>query len=342
MDCEIHNNFGDLSAAARSALSRLRQKSLFDRYEWYQMLHNLCLPDQAPLIVEAGDDRYRGWLFLHRTGWGQYGSLANWYSFAHRPVFAGVYDEVAQLAILGAMAQRLRSVAHHITLAPMPDENDSAQFTARAFRQAGWKVRITPCDDNHILRLNGRSFDCYWDERPGQLRNTVKRKARKNAVQIRIDTAFHPESWADYTAVYARSWKPEEGNPDFLEALARREAAAGCLRLGLAYIDGRPAAAQFWTVEHGTALIHKLAHDEAAREASPGSLLSAALFQHVIDVDRVELIDFGTGNDGYKRDWMEENRPRYRLDLYRPESPLNWPALAKNSLRTLVRPSGKA
>ena len=28
----------------------------------------------------------------------------------------------------------------------------------------------------------------------------------------------------------------------------------------------------------------------------------------VIDVDHVDLIDFGTGNDGYKRDWMEEVR----------------------------------
>ena len=30
------------------------------------------------------------------------------------------------------------------------------------------------------------------------------------------------------------------------------------------------------------------------------------------NTDRVEMVDFGTGTDAYKRDWMEANRPRYR------------------------------
>ena len=69
------------------------------------------------------------------------------------------------------------------------------------------------------------------------------------------------------------------------------------MRIGLAYIDGQPVAAQFWTVENGTALIHKLAHDERHLAFSPGTLLSAALFQHVIDIDKVDEIDFGTGSE---------------------------------------------
>ena len=144
------------------------------------------------------------------------------------------------------------------------------------------------------------------------------------------------ECWEDYLTVYRRSWKPEEGNPDFLKALAQQEAAAGCLRLGLAYIDGTPVAAQFWTRENGEALIHKLAHDERAIKSSPGTLLSAALFQHVIDVDKVDLIDFGTGNDRYKSDWMEEIRPRYRLDMFWPHNPMSWPYILKHWISGLV------
>ena len=89
-----------------------------------------------------------------------------------------------------------------------------------------------------------------------------------------------------------------------------------------------PVAAQFWTVENGTALIHKLAHDERHMQASPGTLLSAALFQHVIDVDHVNLIDFGTGNDAYKAEWMEDVRERYRLEMFWPNNPANWPYIA--------------
>jgi CelD/BcsL family acetyltransferase involved in cellulose biosynthesis len=67
-------------------------------------------------------------------------------------------------------------------------------------------------------------------------------------------------------------------------------------------------AAQFWTVDGGTAWIHKLAHLDSAKPLSAGTTLSAALFAHVIDRDRVTWVDFGTGDDPYKRDWMEQVR----------------------------------
>jgi len=109
------------------------------------------------------------------------------------------------------------------------------------------------------------------------------------------------------------------------------------MAMGLACADGVPVAAQFWTVENGTAFIHKLAHLESAKPLSPGTTLSAALFRRVIDEDKVALVDFGTGNDGYKRDWMEEVRPRYRLDMLRPGWPGNWPIIAKAMARSAYR-----
>ena len=58
----------------------------------------------------------------------------------------------------------------------------------------------------------------------------------------------------------------------------------------------------------------------------------------VIDIDHVEWVDFGTGDDPYKRDWMEQVRTRYRLTCLRPGDPRNWPAIAKAWLRKLVSP----
>ena len=95
-----------------------------------------------------------------------------------------------------------------------------------------------------------------------------------------------------------------------------------------------------WTVDHGTAYIHKLAHLESAKPLSPGTTVTAALFEHVIDRDRVDWVDFGTGDDPYKRDWMELVRPRYRLSCWRSQDPRNWPAIGKAWLRKLVSPAG--
>src|SRR3546814_17225268 len=88
--------------------------------------------------------------------------------------------------------------------------------------------------------------------------------------------------------------------------------------MGLARIEGAPVAAQYWTVEDGTAFIHKLAHVEDSLKASPGTLLSAALFRHVIAVDRVARVDFGTGTDAYKRDWLNRHEPLLHIAVFNP------------------------
>jgi hypothetical protein len=330
---EYHHNFLTAQAAAAGVLDREAQLSLFDRLEWLETLHRMALRDRVPFLLRASDGEAELWLPLMQAGRGHYASLANWYNFHWRPVFAGARDEVTKLALLREVAMQAKAQASRLTLSPLPDEDHSATLIANAFQQAGWSVFREECDENHYLDVKGRSFDAYWEGRPSRLKNTVKRKGKSGAVTIRIEREFKPDSWADYERVYARSWKPHEGNPDFLRRLAEQESVAGALRLGVAYIEGQPVAAQFWTVENGTALIHKLAHDERHMAASPGTLLSAALFQHVIDVDRVDVIDFGTGNDAYKAEWMEAVRPRYRLELFWPNHPANWPRIAIHMLR---------
>lgn len=317
-------------AALSRLLSAACQRAPFDRLEWWQALERHCgLP---PLLAVAR--RRDEAVVLPLTGQGGHlGALANWYTFRFRPILAGGDD------LLLALARDLAGRAHRLTLSPLPDEDGSATRLAAAFRHAGWLVRREVCDSNHILPLAGRSFEEYLSARPGTLRTTLRRKTKKVAVEVL--TSFDPAAWAAYEDIYAESWKPEEGSPAFLRAFAEAEGAAGRLRLGLARAAGGPEpgpaiAAQMWTVEGGTAFIHKLAHREAARPLSPGSVLSAALFRQVIDKDRVTLVDFGTGNDPYKRDWMEEVRPRYRLDMFRPLAARNWPALARLGLRRLA------
>jgi hypothetical protein len=326
--CEYHNNFAVAQAAAAGALDRDAQACLFDRLDWLESLHRVALRSHAPALLKAADGGAQAWLPLIERGAGHLAALANWYNFTWGPIFARTQGEVAKMTLLRALAQFARQHARRLTLAPMPDEDGSASQLQAAFEAEGWTVFRAACDVNHILNVNGRSFDAYWDSRPSRLKNTVKRKGKAGVVTVRIETEYAPESWRDYERVYAKSWKPSEGSPDFLRQLAERESVAGALRLGLAYVDGAPVAAQFWTVENGTALIHKLAHDAAHMQASPGTLLSAALFQHVIDIDGVETIDFGTGDDAYKAEWMEEVRERFALELFWPNHPMNWPHIA--------------
>jgi hypothetical protein len=294
----------------------------FARREWFALL---AQAGQRPLIARAGRSGTTIALALTEAN-GRIEPLRCWYSFTWRPVG---HDP----ALLEEVAQDLKRRTHRVTLWPVPDEDGSATALSRAFAQAGWRVRSERCDDNHVFHVRGRNFAEYWASRPGAMRTTFKRKAKKVTVEI-LDR-FHAPAWAEYEAIYAESWKGEEGDPDLLRRFAEAEGAARRIRLGIARHEGVAVAAQFWTVEEGTAYIHKLAHRESARHLSAGTTLSAALFERAIDVDRVDLIDFGTGNDTYKADWMEEVRPRYRIDALDPRQPRAWPALAK---RMLARP----
>ena len=317
--------------ALRALLCPNQAAAPFDRLDWWQAMAEEC--GVKPLLAVARDGDGCAVLALTRVGRGME-ALANWYTFRVRQVVTpGAHTK----DLLTALARDLEGKAAGITLSPLPNEQQETTELAAAFRKAGWLVFSEVCDTNHVLPVAGRSFAEYMEARPGPLRTTLKRKGGK--VVVRVETAFCKDSWQAYERVYAQSWKPQEGSPAFLRRFAAEEGAAGRLRLGLAFAAGEPVAAQFWTVEGSTAFIHKLAHTDASKALSPGTTLSAAMFEHVIDRDKVTLVDFGTGDDGYKRDWMEVQRPRYRLDILRPASPTNWPAIARHVLRRLA---GKA
>ncbi|MFN4019281.1 MAG: GNAT family N-acetyltransferase [Erythrobacter sp.] len=306
------------------ALTAPTPSAPFDRAEWYALLAETGL---TPLIAMASDADKVAALVLTEQG-GRITPLRNWYSFTWRPLApAGKAGD----RLLEAIARQLKHRGHRVTLEPVPGEDGSADRLARAFGAAGWRVAVEACDINHILEVRGRSFAEYWESRPGSLRTTLKRKAKK--VETQVLTRFDPAVWADYEAIYAASWKPAEDQPAMLRAFAQEEGVAGRLRLGVARADGIAVAAQCWTVENGIAYIHKLAHLESHKPLSAGTTLSAALFAHVIDTDKVDLVDFGTGDQRYKSDWMEAVRPRFRIDCLDMGQPAAWAPLAKRMLR---------
>ena len=304
----------------------LEARSPFDRAEWYALLAETGL---KPLVATASDNDTQAALALIEDN-GRIATLRNWYSFAFRPL---VPDGERGDRMLVQIARELRTRSYRVTLEPIPEEDGSATRLANAFRTAGWRVEVTRCDTNHYLDVDGRSFADYWASRPGPLRTTLKRKAKK--VETRILSSFDAGAWGHYERIYDASWKPEEGKPAMLRKFAEQEGAAGRLRLGLAMLDNEPIAAQFWTVEGSVAYIHKLAHLEEHTKLSAGTTLTAALFEHAIDRDAVKSIDFGTGTQPYKSDWMEETRYRYKIDCLDMRQPRAWFDLARLAVQRL-------
>ena len=301
--------FDDLDEVARDAagaLDREARPCLFDRLDWFRLIAAHCPPPGRLAVVRGESGGRKAWLFLAIAG-SRARAFSAWYSLR-----VGVAGD-AQDDVMTAIAAALRDGGiGSVELSPLADPEP----LAAAFRAAGWTTQLSPKAGNWRIDTENMGFEAYWASRPSQLRNTYKRRAKAAGLEIEIFDRFSDEAWADYESVYRSSWKPEEGSFPFLRALAEQEGAAGTLRLGIARLEGRPIAAQLWLVENGEATIHKLAYAEDAKSLSPGTILGHAMFRRALDQDRVSSIDYGTGDEPYKADWMAERRQLWRLEAY--------------------------
>jgi len=189
-------------------------------------------------------------------------------------------------------------------------------------------------------------WDSYLDARPSRLRNTIRRRLARAARGMVPETVAAPgaaleAAIAAFEAVRARSWKPAEPFPAFDAALMRAAAAQGVLRLGILRRrdDRAPVAAQYWILDHGgrRALVPKLFHDEAARAESPGTILTALMIRDILAEQDIRTLDFGRGDDDYKRMWVERRTQRIGVMLADPRHPAGALAILRHAAGALRR-----
>ena len=324
--------FDDLDAVERDAagaLSRERRPWTFERLDWFRLVHDFTPPPGKLLALRARNGKANAWLFLGAES-GRARAYSNWYCLRFGPIVDGkdgaaAVDELARGLRLGGIAE--------LSVSPIAEDDPLGP----ALKRQGWMTRRAQSSVSWRIRVKHMSFEQYWAARPSRLRNTAKRRSKTAGLELRVHHRFDPAAWADYENVYENSWKPAEGSPELMRQFAEAEGKAGTLRLGLAYRDDKPVAAQLWTVEHGVATIHKLAYREDAKHYSPGTVLSVEMFRRAIDEDEVDLIDFGIGNDPYKADWMDEAEPLYALTAYDMRSLNGLAAAARAAVSMLVR-----
>ena len=244
-------------------------------------------------------------------------ALANYYASLYSPVASTARDRPRAITALVRQVTDLRPRIGTINFAPLEADSSDTSILADALSEQGWYVHRYYCFGNWTLPCDGLDFDAYMATRESQLRNTYARKAKKLfaagtlSIATRVDEV---DAVMDaYDAVYAKSWKQMEPYPEFVRGWARRCAEQGWLRLGTVRIAGAPIAAQFWFTIDRRAYIFKLAYDEAQAKWSAGTVLTAHMMQHALDVDRVIEIDYLTGDDPYKKSWMTHRRERIGL-----------------------------
>lgn len=312
-----------MPASASKLFSIGARGSVFFSRPWMENLVDTALsPDQSPRFacVLDGDQVVAVLPLMHSQRMG-YSALTHLYS----SLYTVLIEDGCRNEIFHCLAEGLKGLpVSLLRIGPLAEDDRNIDRLQKALEASGYRCHRHFRFFNWVHRPQGQSFDAYLASRPGRVRNTIARKQRKlereHGYYVRLFRNQNvAEGLADYHAVYQSSWKAHEQFPEIVDGMAYRLAKEDWLRLAVLYINDKPAAAQFWIVTHGKASIFRLAHDETWRHYSPGSILISYLMQRVIDIDRVEEIDFLTGNDAYKQDWMSERRARWALYCARPE-----------------------
>ena len=254
--------------------------------------------------------------------------LSNYYTSLFGPVIGPSESDVQDT--LDALAAAIAGDEFRwdvVDLHPLAVDPPVFPGLITAFRNAGMLAQTYFCFGNWYLQVRDRSYAEYFEALPSQLKNTITRKRKqleksaKSRTVIYRDEAGLDEALRAYGQIYASSWKIPEPFPQFIRGLCRACAELGWLRLGVVYIDEQPAAAQIWIVNAGIANIYKLAYDERYAKLSLGSILTAHLMEHVIDADKVHEVDYLTGDDAYKKDWMSDRRERWGIVTFNLRTP---------------------
>jgi hypothetical protein len=269
-------------------------------------------------------------------------ALSNYYSGLYGPDGPVLHLDDADWRAVG---RAIRQLPHSgvLRLQPLDVQSPWLPRLEQGLRSAGYWLDRYFCFGNWHQPVAAGGFIAYWSERPSALRHTVERARRRldRAGDWRIDVVGSAALPARddalrmaieaFTAVYRQSWKQPEPREDFIPSLIGLAAREGWLRLGVLWFQGQAVASQLWLVQGGKASIYKLAYVAGHERLSAGSVLTAALMQHVIDVDQVTELDYLSGDDAYKADWMTMRRERVGVVAFHPLSVQGWLAGARHA-----------
>ena len=186
------------------------------------------------------------------------------------------------------------------------------------------------------------TWGAYLASRQGSLRETIRRKtAAIEKSGVRLTMAATPgeigPALEAFEAVYARSWKVAEPFPHFNGTVLPALAELGMVRLGVLWAGDQPIAAQYWTVSCGVGMVLKLAHDDAHKALSPGTVLTAWMIRGLIERDGIRELDFGRGDDPYKRLWASHRRQRLGYVISNPRSIAGLSSIARHRLGVFAK-----
>lgn len=328
-DVDLYRHPDQLPSDALELLEAHERVDMEFGADWYRNLIDAVFSDSETVCFCVARERGRAVAVLPLVLDGSGAdprraqSLGNYYTTLFEPACDASLSAERLSRLLTGLLRQFPGIAE-LRFAPMAAGSPAYLRLRQALQLAGLRPFEFFCFGNWYLAPT-QAWSAYLMTRSGTLRSTIRRMEKRffgdgGTLDMVCGGEQLEQAIADYDAVYQASWKNQEPYPKFVPGLIRLCARRGWLRLGFARLNGQAIAAQLWIVSHGRAKIYKVAYREEYKSYSIGTLVSAKLMQHVLDVDKVSEVDFLSGDDPYKQTWMSHRRERWGLIAYNPRT----------------------
>lgn len=324
----VYRNFADMPTEFRSLVNDAGRQNLFSSREWFEnfiaavpgseqpvYFYTCALPSGELALLPMWAPENRRW-WKPRT----LQSLTNFYTTHFSPLVNG--NSMQHKQSIYKLVEKITGYqpGWEVVNIKALDREDSTWSALRSgFKRCGWLTQKYFCYGNWYLVVGDRTFEEYLASRSKIIRKTIANRVRKfdRIDGSRFEIAITPEQLQSalpaFLQLSRQRWQKDEPFPDFLPGLTGLCAEKGWLRLGMVWIDDKLAAAQLWIVKDHIAYIYKVAYDNEFKSLSIGSVATYKLMQYIFEQDDVTEVDYLTGDDAYKIDWMSHRRERWGL-----------------------------
>lgn len=334
MELLSFDSINKLPIRVRKAIVQKDQNSFFNGYSWYELLEKHALSSNAtikifllqdsfnmtPLMIYPMIIKKEKKLFGKKTTLSEFSTV---YNINFSPILISEKYEQKKLLTIFFSLLKKENQWDEININLL---YDSSEQTCTIFQQhyLAYKKNFSLIDKyyhstNWYVQIPDNNYTNYIKNRPKKLQNTLRRKTKKLHDQTSSEIIIYngknniEKAIKDYQSIYRASWKETEASPDFIQNFIRKTAQLNILRLGILYIEGEAAAFVKMILCGNKVVIYKLAYAPKYNYYSPGSILLGKMIKYVIEEDSVKWIDFGVGNDPYKKDWMQEKTQIYGI-----------------------------
>lgn len=188
------------------------------------------------------------------------------------------------------------------------------------------------------------SGDEYINKRSKNIRQELRRRRKKLEELGKLEFKIIKNNdeidkyMNYYYETYTKSWKKKERiGPTFHRDLAKLASEKGWLRLGFLFLNDVPIASQFRIVSNGVCFFLKTAYNDQYRKYGPGTILLSEMIKYIIDIDNVIEIDFGSGDEPYKKSWASKKREMKRILFFNKNLRGRFLALLETQLLPIIR-----